>query len=366
MIRIAEPRIGDSERNAVLAVLESGQLTNGPMTKQLEVAFARDVSLTAEAVAVSSGTAALHLALLAHGVGIGDEVITTPFSFQATANMILATGARPVFVDVIGDGNIDASQVEGAITSSTKALLPVDLYGRLCNLPALTAIAERHGLALIEDAAQAHGAELGGRRAGSFGTGCFSLYATKNMTAGEGGLVTTNDPALAERLRRLRSHGEIDRYESAELGYNYRITEVGAALALAQLEGLAEANETRRRNATYFSAKLRGLTLPPEPLQPAAHVWHQYTVRVAEGRDALQAHLRERGIQSVVYYPHTLPSQALYLELGYDDAAYPVARLLAAEVLSLPVHPALSEADLQTIVEAVNEWTASPAPRASR
>ena len=366
MIRIAEPRIGEAERKAVLAVLESGQLTNGPVTKQLEAAFAREVSRTAEAVAVSSGTAALHLALLAHGVGPGDEVITTPFSFQATANMILATGARPVFVDVTEDGNIDASLVEAAVTARTKALLPVDLYGRLCDMPPLQAIAERHSLALIEDAAQAHGAELGGRLAGSFATGCFSLYATKNMTAGEGGLVTTNDPVLAERVRRLRSHGEIDRYESAELGYNYRITEVGAALALAQLEGLAAANAARRRNAAYLSAHLRGVTPPPEPVETGAHVWHQYTVRLAEGRDALQAHLRERGIQSVVYYPHTLPSQALYRDLGYDDAAYPVARLLAAEVLSLPVHPALSEADLQTIVEAVNEWTASPAPRASR
>jgi dTDP-4-amino-4,6-dideoxygalactose transaminase len=366
MIRIAEPRIGDAERAAVLAVLESGQLTNGPVTRQLEAAFAREVSHTRDAVAVSSGTAALHLALLAHGVGPGDEVITTPFSFQATANMILATGGRPVFVDVTDDGNIDVSQVEAAVTSRTKALLPVDLYGRLCDIPVLCRIAERCGIALIEDAAQAHGAELGGRRAGSFGTGCFSLYATKNMTAGEGGLVTTNDPALAERLRRLRSHGEIDRYESAELGYNYRITETGAALALAQIEGLPAANAARRRNAAYLSAHLQGVTLPPEPVEPSAHVWHQYTVRVTEGRDALQAHLHEHGIQSVVYYPHTLPSQALYRELGYDDAAYPVARRLAAEVLSLPVHPALSEADLRTIVEAVNEWTASPAPGASR
>ena len=366
MIRIAEPRIGEAERKAVLAVLESGQLTNGPVTKQLEEAFARDVSHTAEAVAVSSGTAALHLALLAHGVGPGDEVITTPFSFQATANMILATGARPVFVDVTEDGNIDVSQVEAAITTRTKALLPVDLYGRLCDMAALCGIAERHGIVLIEDAAQSHGAELGGRRAGSFGTGCFSLYATKNMTAGEGGVVTTNDPALADRLRRLRSHGEIDRYESAELGYNYRITEVGAALALAQIEGLSDANATRRRNAAYLSEHLRGVTLPPDPVEAGAHVWHQYTVRVTEGRDALQAHLHERGIQSIVYYPHTLPSQSLYRELGYDDAAYPVARRLAAEVLSLPVHPALSEADLRTIVEAVNEWTASLAPGASR
>ena len=365
MIHIAEPQIGQAERAAVLAVLESRQLTNGPVTKQLEVAFARDVSRTREAVAVSSGTAALHLALLAHGVGPGDEVITTPFSFQATANMILATGARPVFVDVTEDGNIDASLVEAAVTPRTKVLLPVDLYGRLCDMPSLRTIAERRGLALVEDAAQAHGAEIAGGRAGSFGTGCFSLYATKNMTAGEGGLVTTDDPALAGRLRRLRSHGEIDRYESAELGYNYRITEIGAALALAQLPGLDAANEERRRNAAFLSQHLHSVTLPPAPAEPATHVWHQYTVRVEEDRDALQAHLQERGIQAVVYYPHTLPSQALYRDLGYDDTHLPIARRLAAEVLSLPVHPALSQTDLQTIVEAVNEWTASPARGAS-
>jgi dTDP-4-amino-4,6-dideoxygalactose transaminase len=365
MIRIAEPRIGQAEREAVMAVLQSGQLTNGLMTKRLEERFAREVSQTAEAVAVSSGTAALHLALLVHGVGSGDEVITTPLSFQATANMVLATGARPVFVDVGEDGNIDTALVEAAITPRTRALLPVDLYGRLCDMAALCEIAERRGLALIEDAAQAHGAATAGRRAGSFSTGCFSLYATKNMTAGEGGLLTTNDPGLANRLRRLRSHGEADRYESIEVGYNYRITEVGAALALSQIDGLADANEKRRANARYLSEHLKGVGLPPELDESESHVWHQYTVRVAEGRDALQAHLAECGIQAVVYYPRTLPSQALYRGLGYDDSALPVARQLANEVLSLPVHPGLSAADLDQIVDAVNAWTASRATEAA-
>ena len=367
MIRLAQPDIGAAEREAVLAVLASGQLAGGPVTRKLEETFAREVAGTREAVAVASGTAALHLALLAHGVGPGDEVITTPFTFQATANMVLAVGARPVFVDVGEDGNIDPALVEAAITPRTKALLPVHLYGRLCDMAALSAVAESHGLVIIEDAAQAHGASLGGpltgsgrsRRAGSFGTGCFSLYATKNVTAGEGGLISTDDAELAERLRRLRSHGEAERYESVELGYNYRLTDVAAAIALAQLARLPELTERRRHNAEYLSAQLRGVILPPAPAEREGHVWHLYTVRVAEGRDELRAWLRERGIEAGVYYPKTLPAQPLYRKLGYDEAVFPVARRLAREVLSLPVHPLLGEADLDRIVEAVNAWAES-------
>jgi perosamine synthetase len=356
VIRIARPLLGEEERRAVLAVLESGQLAAGPRVRELEERFAREVAGAALAVAVANGTAALHAALLAHGIGPGDEVITTPFTFQATANMVLATGARPVFVDVAEDGNIDASLIEAAVTSRTRALLPVDLYGRLCDMDAIAAIASRHGLALIEDACQAHGASLAGRPAGSFGTGCFSFYATKNVTAGEGGVVTTSDPALAERLRLLRSHGEVERYHSAVLGYNYRLTEVAAALALAQLDRLAAHTEARRRNAAYLSARLRGVLTPPEPPEPGACVWHLYTVRVPRGRDALQAHLRGRGIESAVYYPLPVPAQKLYRDLGYEVCA-PVADRLSREVLSLPVHPGLSQADLDRIVEAVNEWT---------
>jgi dTDP-4-amino-4,6-dideoxygalactose transaminase len=356
---MAQPQIGEAEREAVLAVLASGQLANGAVTRELEAAFAEQVSHTLEAVAVSSGTAALHLALLAHGIGADDEVITTPFSFQATANMILATGARPVFVDVGNDGNIDAKKVDAAVTSKTRAVLPVHLYGKLCDMAALCHISASHGLALIEDAAQAHGASAGGRYAGSFGTGCFSLYATKNITAGEGGVVTTDDPEMAARLRRLRSHGEDNRYESIELGFNYRMTETSAAIALAQLPRLQELTQRRRHNAEALSTGLKGVGLPAAPASAQEHVWHQYTVRVRQGRDALQAHLKEKGIGTAVYYPKTLPAQKLYRDLGYDEASFPVARQLANEVMSLPVHPGLSDADIQQIIAAVNEWTAS-------
>ena len=342
-----------------MAVLASGRLVNGPVTRRFEESFAENVSRTSEAVAVSSGTAALHLALLAHDVGPGDEVVTTAFSFQATANMVLATGARPVFVDVKDDGNIDAGLVEAAITSRTRALLPVHLYGKLCDMTALADIAQRHGLALIEDAAQAHGAALGGRRAGSFGTGCFSLYATKNLTAGEGGVVTTNDQELAQRVRRLRSHGEDERYDSIELGFNYRMAEVNAALALSQVALLDELTEKRRRNAGYLAQNLTGVLAPSLPEEPLGHNWHQFTVRVTEGRDELQTYLRERGIESVVYYPRTLPGQTLYRRLGYDEAHFPVARRLTREVLSLPVHAGLTPDDLELIAGAVNAWTAS-------
>lgn len=363
MIRMVELQIGESEREAVMAVLTSGRLANGPAARDLETVFAKEVSQTEQAVAVANGTAALHLALLAHDIGPGDEVITTPFSFQATANMILATGARPVFVDINEDGNIDPSKVEAAITTKTKAVLPVHLYGRLCEMTALCTVIEQHGLALIEDAAQAHRAESNGRRAGNFGTGCFSLYATKNLTAGEGGIVTCNDSDLAARLRRLRSHGEDERYESIELGYNYRMSETGAALALTQVPWLEERTLKRRHNAERLSQGLskcsNGIQLPTMPAQSEEHVWHQYTIHVTHNRDSLQNHLRENGIESAVYYPKLLPEQKLYRDLGFDAETLPTARRLTAEVLSLPVHPGLSDQDIDHVIEAVSQWTGS-------
>jgi len=352
MIRMGRPVIGEEEKRAVLAVLESGQLAQAQRVAEFEEAFARFVG-SEHAVAVSSGTAALIAALLAHGIGPGDEVITTPFTFAATANAVLIAGARPVFVDVREeDFNIDPALIEPAVTPRTRAILPVHLFGHPCDMEAIGDIARRHGLLVIEDACQAHGASIDGRVVGSFGTGCFSLYATKNMTTGEGGVLTTNDAAIAERVRLIRNHGERQRYHSELLGYNLRMTEMAAALGLAQLSRLPDLNERRRANADYLSRHLRGVITPGER-QGCHHVYHQYTVRVPSGRDRLAAVLREAGVETAVFYPTPVHQQTLYRDRGYD-LSLPVAERLSRQVLSLPVHPSLSQEDLETIVAAVN------------
>jgi perosamine synthetase len=359
MIPIARPLIGDEEEAAVLAALYSDRLAQGQRVRELEERFASFCG-TREAVAVSSGTAALMTALAVHGLGPGDEVITTPFTFAATANAVLFTGARPVFVDVRGDDfDIDPSLIEAKITPNTRAILPVHLYGQTCDMEAIMSIARKHGLFVVEDAAQAHGARVDGKVAGSFGTGCFSFYATKNMTTGEGGMITTGDPAIAEKARRFRSHGESSRYVSESLGYNFRMTEILAAIGLAQLRVLPGRNEQRRANAAYLTEHLGGVITPKE-MPGRYHVYHQYTVRVpspdgtSTARDALAAKLTEAGIQTKVFYPVPVYRQPLYLDLGYRDRLS-VAEQLSREVLSLPVHPALRPDDLNTIVGAVNE-----------
>ena len=361
MIPIARPIIGDEEEAAVLVALYSDRLVQGARVRELEEHFAAFCG-TREAVAVSSGTAALMTALSVHGLGPGDEVITTPFTFAATANAVLFTGARPVFVDVRPDDfNIDPSLIEAKITPKTRAILPVHLYGQPCDMAAVMSIAHRHGLLVVEDAAQAHGASFDGKTAGSFGTGCFSFYATKNMTTGEGGMITTDDAAIAEKARRFRAHGESSRYVSESLGYNFRMAEIQAAIGLTQLRMLPERNEQRRANAAYLTERLRGVVTPKE-MPGCYHVYHQYTVRVpsADGtsteRDALASKLANAGIQTKVFYPVPVYRQPLYLNLGYREHL-PVAERLSREVLSLPVHPALSRDDLKTIVRAVNEAT---------
>jgi perosamine synthetase len=357
-IALAQPMIGDDEKRAVMDVLDSGQLAQGPVVAAFEEAFARWVGVE-HAVAVSSGTAGLHLALLAHGVGSGDEVITTPFTFIASANAVLFTGAKPVFVDVEPDTFcIDPALVEAAITSRTRAILPVHLYGHPAAMSELGAIARRHRLVLIEDACQAHGATVGAHKVGALGhTAVFSLYPTKNMTSAEGGFVTTDDAAIAGTVRSLRQHGESERYHHDELGYNYRMTDVGAAIGLAQLARVDGFNAARRHHAGILSKGLAGLNGVITPVERSgyAHVYHQYTVRVAEGRDSLRSRLATRGIASGVYYPVPVHRQPVYARRGYDRQSFPVSERMAREVLSLPVHPALAAPDLERIVRVVRE-----------
>lgn len=354
MIAISKPYIGEEEKAAVLEVLESGQLSQGPRTSLFEERFAKMCGVD-HAVAVSSGTAALHLALLAYDIGPGDEVITTPFTFMATVNAILLTGAKPVLADIDEDTfNINLDLVEAAITPRTKAIMPVDLYGLMSDMTRAEEIAEKYGLKLIEDACQSFLATCRGRYAGSFGAGAFSFYATKNLMTGEGGMITTNDAALAERCRLLRSHGMTRRYHHEILGLNYRMTEIQAALGLVQLDRIEGFVEQRRANAAYLNAKIESVHTPTVP-PGYEHVWHQYTVRIngERSRDASLQKLAEAGIGTGVYYPvpvHCQPS----LRGVIGDIRLPVAEKLADEVLSLPIHPQLTPDELGTIAAEVN------------
>jgi len=353
-IPIAKPQLGDDEKAAVMAVLDSGMLVQGRRVAEFEARFA-ELCGVKHAVAVASGTAALWLALLAHGIGPGDEVITTPFSFVASANCALYVGARPVFVDIEPDTYLmDATAIEAKVTERTRAILPVHLYGQACDMAAIMAIAARHNLAVIEDACQAHGATFEGQAVGSFDSGCFSLYATKNMTTGEGGIITTNDDALDERLRLLRNHGQSQRYRHEVLGYHFRTTDIQAAIGLSQLDKLPTWNEQRIANARYLSERLQGVQMPV--VRPGRrHVFHQYTIRASGDRQALQEHLREQGIGTAIHYPCPIHHQPVYRSMGFDDVL-PQAEAAGREVLSLPIHPALSQPDLDRIVAAVNSF----------
>jgi perosamine synthetase len=355
MIPISKPYIGEAEKAAVMEVLDSGMLAQGPRTAKLEERFAQLCGVK-YALATTSGTTALHVALLANGIGPGDEVITTPFTFIASANSILFTGAKPVFVDIDpATFNIDPALIEKAITPRTKAILPVHLYGHLCDMEALQAIADRHGLKIIEDACQAVGATFQGRAAGSFGTGCFSLYATKNVMSGEGGMITTNDDALAEQCRLMRNHGMKRRYYHDMLGYNFRLSDLHAAIGLAQMDRLAGFTEKRRANAAYLNAHLKTVVTPLA--RPGyGHVWHQYTVRVDGGRDrdAAVKRLNDAGVGTGIFYPVPAHQQGYMQEL-LGKVTMPVAERLAKEVISLPVHPQVTQADLETIVREVNQ-----------
>ncbi|GCF10068.1 DegT/DnrJ/EryC1/StrS family aminotransferase [Dictyobacter arantiisoli] len=368
MIPIAHPLIGIEEKNAVLQVLESAQLAQGEQVLRFEREFARACQVE-DAIAVSSGTAALYLALLAHGIGPGDEVITTAFSFAATANVIFLVGATPVFVDIESDTyNLDPALVARAVTKKTKAILPVHLYGNPCSIGQLLQIAEEHHLTLIEDACQAHAATVHGKPVGGFGTGCFSFYATKNMTTGEGGMVTTNNSTVAERVRLLRNHGQKARYSHIALGYNLRMTDIQGALGVVQLKRLEQMTEQRIANATFLTEQLQTALQTPVAHPEHRHVYHQYTIQVPDERDAWIGRLQARGVGSCVHYPVPIHRQPFYqahpdtyrcigshgtASASYADARLPITEAAAQHVLSLPVHPALSTEDLATIAREV-------------
>jgi len=361
-IPIAKPDFGKEEETAVKEVLESGILASGPRTKQFEKEFAEYIGVE-HAVAVTNGTIALDVALKALNLGAGDEVITSAFSFIASGNCILFQNAKPVFADIDPRTfNIDPEDVAEKITAKTKALIPVHMFGQPANMDALKEIAEDKGIALVEDAAQAHGAEYRGQKAGSIGDmGCFSFYATKNMTAGEGGMITTNDPKLAEKARLLINHGQSQKYHHDTLGYNYRMTELCAAIGLVQLQKLDEFNEKRRENATLLSNGIRsfkGLT-PPHVDKDVKPVFHQYVVKVEENyprsRDELADLLTEKGVGVAVHYPIPIYRQPLYQKLGYKDTRCPNTEDACRRVLSLPVHSLVDRKDIEYMLDLLKE-----------
>lgn len=359
MIPAAKPLIGDEERAAVDRVLRSGMVAQGPEVAAFETEFAAALVGGRTCVAVNSGTSGLHLGLLAAGIGPGDEVIVPSFTFAATANSVALTGATPVFADIEPDFfGLAAEAVEAAVTARTAAVLPVHLYGHPADLGRLEAVADRHGLQLFEDAAQAHAATYDGRPVGSFGEfAMFSLYPTKNMTSGEGGMVACATETLARQVRLLRNQGMERQYQNEVVGLNNRMTDIHAAIGRVQLTKLPAWTAQRQANAAFLDAHLENVVTPPVS-EVARHVYHQYTVRVPDDRDGAVTALREEhGVGTGVYYPvpnHRLPSFALKLDLPETERA-------AREVMSLPVHPALSDADLEHIVRSVNAVTSAGA-----
>ena len=355
MIPIARPDIGPEEIEAVTDVLRSGMLAQGRRVAALEEAWA-EATGTRHAIAMSNGTVALMSIFAGLGLGPGDEVITVSHTFAATANAILYTGATPVFVDIEPDTYlIDAKRIEAAITPRTRAIVPVHLFGLVADMDMIGAIADRHGLVVVEDACQAHGATFRGRRAGSFGHGAFSLYATKNMTTAEGGFVTTNDDRLADWLRLYRNQGMRARYQFEMLGYNFRMTDLAAAIGLAQLAKL-DRNTTRRQAvaAAYDEAFADLPVARPVVPDGRTHVFHQYTLDVGEARDAIVAGLRERGVGADIYYPLPVHRQAYIQELGLH-AELPITDRAAARTLALPMFPGLTADEQAAVVDAVQE-----------
>ncbi|MEQ1737396.1 MAG: DegT/DnrJ/EryC1/StrS family aminotransferase [Rhodoglobus sp.] len=360
MIPITVVEFGTDEEALVLEVIRSGNVAQGPKVTQLEDSFAQLVGVK-HAIAVNNGTTSLVASLEVLDLAPGDEVITSPFTFVATLNAILEAGATAVFADISEDDfAINAETIESAITPRTKVIMPVHLYGQMAPMAGIAALAADKGLAIVEDAAQSHGASDAGRNAGTFGLGSFSFYATKNLTTGEGGMITTNDDVLADRLRVLRNQGMRARYQYEVAGHNYRLTDLQAALGIPQLARYDAIVSARQANADYLTAGLESVTgvIPPRQLDGRRHVWHQYTVRITDeaavSRDEFVAKLGELGVGCGIYYPKLVFDYDCYR--NRDDVKigrYPVAESVVSQVVSLPVHPKLSRADLDTIIDAV-------------
>jgi perosamine synthetase len=354
LIPITRPDIGIEEAEAAAEVLLSGMISQGKRVAELEARWAERVGVR-HAIAVSNGTAALMSIFTGLGLGPGDEVITVAHTFAATANAILFTGATPVFVDIEPQTYlIDAAQIEAAITPRTRAIAPVHLFGLVAEMDAITDIAYRHGIQVVEDAAQAHVASFRGQSAGSFGHGAFSLYATKNMTTAEGGVITTDDDRLADWLRLYRNQGMRSRYQFEMLGYNFRLTDIAAAIGLVQLDKLDRNTARRRQIAARYDAALVDLpiTLPFVPNE-RTHVFHQYTIGVGPRRDEILADLRAFGIGADVYYPLPLHRQKYLQDRGVQQRDLPVTDAAAATTLALPMFPALTGAEQDQVIAAV-------------
>jgi len=354
-IPLSQPVIAGEEKKAVNSVLNSGMLAQGSQVALFEQEFAKTCHAQ-YAIAVSSGTAALHVALLAHNIGPGDEVITTPFSFIATTHSIIHAGATPVFVDIDEKTfNIDPAAIEKAITVRTKAILPVHLFGHPCRMTEIKRIAQRHNLIIIEDAAQALGAAYCDKPIGSSNTTCFSLYATKNITTGEGGMITTNNKKIVDRCRLLRNHGMRQRNDFRLIGYNYRLTDIAAAIGRQQLKKLRQFNNQRHNNAEYYNQHLKNV-ITPTTLPDAKHSWHLYTVLFPTKKDRAAAHqqLARKGISTGIFYDPPLHSCPHLKQHIKQIGALPVTTNLASRVLSLPIHPNVSHQERRHITDTVN------------
>lgn len=365
MIPLSKPLIEKEEIDAVVKVLESGMIAQGPKTKEFEENFAKYCG-TKYAVAFSNGTTAIHSALYALGLKEGGEVITTPFTFVASANPVLMQGAKVVFADICEDDFcIDPEDIKRKVTENTKAIIPIDLYGQVYKYEEVKKIADEYGLKILEDACQAVGAEQNGKRAGNFGdVAAFSLYATKNITTAEGGMLVTNDEEIVRKSKMYRHHGQDEavRYEYLDVGNNYRMTDIAAAIGVEQLKKIDRIIEIRNENAKHFSELLKGIKglILPSITKNNTHVFHQYTIRITSefghSRDELMEFLKVNEIGCGVYYPKPLHMHKHFMAMGYKEGDFPVSEKISKEVLSLPVNPFVKKEDIEFIVEKIKEF----------